>query len=485
MSEAPTRLIVGPFNRVEGDLEVKLTIEEGRVVRAEVVSTLFRGFERMLGGRHPDDALVIVPRICGICSVSQSVAAARALADLSGTTMPIDGERALNLIHAAENAADHLTHFNLFFMPDVTRPDYARHVWFEEACRRFEAGRGTSIRAAVEARAQLLHIMGILAGHWPHSLAIQPGGVTKAPDATERVRLMAVVAGFRRYLEKHLVGGDLEAFLAIGTASALGEWCEARPESDVALFHRAAKAADFAGLGFAEDPLLSTGAYDLAGVPAFGAGLAIRGQLLPFQPEAITEDPSHAWMQKTAPKHPYEGETRPDPGFAAPGYTFCKAPRLDGRPVEVGALARQVVDGQALIRALHEASGANVFTRVMARLVELSRLALVMGDFLRGMAVSAPFHVAHTLPPDGHGVGFCEAARGTLGHWISVEDGRIANYQIIAPTTWNFSPRDATGLAGPLERALVGTPVAPGERAPVAVQHIVRSYDPCMVCTVH
>jgi hydrogenase large subunit len=89
------------------------------------------------------------------------------------------------------------------------------------------------------------------------------------------------------------------------------------------------------------------------------------------------------------------------------------------------------------------------------------------------------------VPKTGRGMGLVEAARGSLGHWVVIEDGRIANYQIVAPTTWNFSPRDAEGQPGPLEAALVGAPVAEGEDVPMTVQHIVRSFDPCMVCTVH
>ena len=77
-----------------------------------------------------------------------------------------------------------------------------------------------------------------------------------------------------------------------------------------------------------------------------------------------------------------------------------------------------------------------------------------------------------------------EAARGTLGHWLVVRGGEIHGYQIVSPTTWNFSPRDAEGRPGPLEQALVDLP-ADGEEAAVLVQHVVRSFDPCMVCTVH
>jgi hydrogenase large subunit len=73
-----------------------------------------------------------------------------------------------------------------------------------------------------------------------------------------------------------------------------------------------------------------------------------------------------------------------------------------------------------------------------------------------------------------------------LGHWLEVRQGKIHNYQIIAPTTWNFSPRDVSGEPGALEQALVGVKIEDNnEGAPVAVQHVVRSFDPCMVCTVH
>ena len=91
----------------------------------------------------------------------------------------------------------------------------------------------------------------------------------------------------------------------------------------------------------------------------------------------------------------------------------------------------------------------------------------------------------HELPDEASGIGLTEAARGSLGHWLRIEKGRIANYQIVAPTTWNFSPRDASGAPGPLEQALEGAPVREGETEPVSVQHIVRSFDPCLVCTVH
>lgn len=182
------------------------------------------------------------------------------------------------------------------------------------------------------------------------------------------------------------------------------------------------------------------------------------------------------------------GLTQPEPD--KPGaYSWNKAPRLGGQVIETGAIARQLVDGQPLIRAAVLAHGGTVYTRVLARLLEMARIVPLMEQWLLALQPHAPFHATQALPEQAQGIGLTEAARGALGHWLRIENGRIAHYQIVAPTSWNFSPRDAAGTPGALEAALVGAALddaiegAGGQS--VAVQHIVRSFDPCMVCTVH
>lgn len=471
-----TKLVVGPFNRVEGDLEVTLTIADGQVRSARVNAPLYRGFERMLEGRDPRDALTITPRICGICSISQSAAAARALGAAMGLSPTPQGARVAALIHAVENVADHLTHFNLFFMPDFTRPIYAHRPWHARAVARFTAVEGSALREAVAARAELLHIVGMLAGKWPHTLAIQPGGVTRAPGPREKARLAVSLRAFRRYLESTVFGGRLEDFTALATTGALMGW----DRGDAGLFLEIAVDLDLAALGRGSGRYLSFGAYPVEGDHIFASGFW-DGGLKPLDTSAIREDLSHAWM--TGPdSHPSQGRTEPDEAMADPAYTWCKAPRLNGQTVETGALARQVVDGHPLARAM---AGGGVLARVAGRLLELARTQAAMEALVDGIDPQAIFMQSGPSLRDGTGEGLVEAARGALGHWIRVRDGRIAGYQIIAPTTWNFSPRDAQGIPGPLEAALEGAPVAEGETTPVSVQHIVRSFDPCMVCTVH
>jgi len=482
-----SRRVIGPFNRVEGDLEVRIESHDGRVSRAEVVSPLYRGFEQMLHGKDPRDALVYAPRICGICSISQSLAAARALAALQGLSPPPNGQYAQDLLLAAENMVDHLTHFYLFFMPDFARDCYRDAPWHEGTLSRFRAVKGEAARAFLPARAGFLHIMGLLAGKWPHSLAIQPGGLTKTIGVAEKMRLITILAQFRRFLEETVFGDALEAVDALTSQEALEAWgARQGAGGDFSRFLEISNSIKLDELGrWQPNRFLSYGAYGADGESLFAGGLFADGELHDFAQGAISEDGAHSWLAATdGPKHPFNGTTIPD-ADAAGGYSWCKAPRLDGEVVEMGALARQLVGGHPLIRDLAARGGGNVFSRVAARLVETARLLPAMEQWADKLEPGAPFYREAPMPADGEGFGLVEAARGGLGHWLRVQNNCILNYQIIAPTTWNFSPRDREGTPGALEQALVGAPVRDGEADPVAVQHIVRSFDPCMVCTVH
>lgn len=484
-----SRLLVGPFNRVEGDLEVALDVQEGRVASAQVNATMYRGFEQMLQGKVAHDALVYVPRICGICSVSQSVAAAKALADLGGVVPPPNGQHAINLMLATENLADHLTHFYLFFMPDFVRPVYAAQPWHAEAVRRFAPHSGEQVRAATAARQRWFTLLGTLGGKWPHTQSVEPGGTSRAMDAAERVRLLAKVREFRRFLEQQLFAAPLEAMAALATEADLWHWHAQNPwAGDLRFFLTVVQDLNLHGLGPGPGRYLSFGAYAQPGggwaLPG-GVWRAQTGALEPLDVGDITEDATHAWLSDAGgPLHPTVGLTRPDPD--KPGaYTWNKAPRLGGEVVETGAIARQLAGGLPLVRSAVAHHGGTVFTRVLARLLELARVVPQMEAWLAAIRPTEAFCVPTVLPEEGQGTGLSEAARGSLGHWVSLHRGRIANYQIVAPTSWNFSPRDAAGVPGALEAALVGAAVREGEKTPVSVQHIVRSFDPCMVCTVH
>lgn len=484
MSNASTKRLLGPFNRVEGDLEVQIEVEQDLISKAWVNAPLFRGYEQILHGKDPRDALVYTPRICGICSVSQSVSAAQAIASAQGIQPSPNGQLATNLILAAENMADHLTHFYLFFMPDFARDCYQDKPWFEAVKARFKAQVGNAAKDVLPARAAFLHLTGILAGKWPHSLAIQPGGTTRPIEPQERIRLTNTISAFRHFLQDTLFGAELEQITALSTEAELLDFIDTHSQFDFAAFVQIAQDLKLSSVGRASDNFMSFGAYADSDTHLFNGGIW-RDQLQTFNPEDIREDISHSWLNsKATAKHPYQGSTIPDSDEST-GYSWCKAPRLNEQVMEVGAISRQMVSGHPLIRDLVSKTGGNVQNRVISRLLELALVVPAMEQWVKKLQPKDAFCIQSALPDEAQGAGLVEAARGSLGHWLRIKNGRILNYQIIAPTTWNFSPRDSSDQPGALELALQGTEVTDEQTGTATVQHIIRSFDPCMVCTVH
>ncbi|MEO1172810.1 MAG: nickel-dependent hydrogenase large subunit, partial [Myxococcota bacterium] len=127
--------------------------------------------------------------------------------------------------------------------------------------------------------------------------------------------------------------------------------------------------------------------------------------------------------------------------------------------------------------------GPNLHLRQLARVHEQVALYRQAERCLREFKLQDEWYIK-PKERDGRGFGATEAARGALSHWIEVENGAIKNYQMIAPTTWNVGPRDEEGARGPIEEALIGTPIS-NPNDPVEVGHVARSFDSCLVCTVH
>jgi hydrogenase large subunit len=189
------------------------------------------------------------------------------------------------------------------------------------------------------------------------------------------------------------------------------------------------------------------------------------------------------------------------------GYSFVKAPRWKGNAVEVGPLARMLVgfasgrddfkevvtealgrlklQPAALFSTLGRTAARGLETKLAAKwlLEEYDRLIanLKAGDYA---TADTKFWDPKTWPADCKGFGVEEAPRGALGHWIHIKDQKIANYQIVVPSTWNASPKDAQGQRGAYEAALLGTPMADPKR-PVEILRTIHSFDPCLACATH
>jgi hydrogenase large subunit len=122
--------------------------------------------------------------------------------------------------------------------------------------------------------------------------------------------------------------------------------------------------------------------------------------------------------------------------------------------------------------------------RHAARALEAKLVADSMAEWILELQPGEPVCASYQIPEAAQGMGITDAPRGALGHWIQIENGKIANYQLVVPTTWNASPKDENGQPGPLEQALIGTPIK-DEQNPFELVRIVRSFDPCLACSIH
>ncbi len=480
------KITVNPMSRVEGDLKIKIEIADGVVKDAMASGVMFRGFEKILKNHFPEDGLVYTPRICGICSISHSIAAASALGAVSAEFTPsASGQYAKNISHATENAMSHITQFYLYFAPDLLNRKYKDLADYRVLVRRFAPLQGESVVRIMEERKRFLEILGLIVGKWPHTLAIQPGGVTRSLGSSEIFRIKGILASFTSLVEKVLLGMPLREYLEMETRADLESAFSGDGAADLGLFCRVAGEAGLMRMGSGPGRFLSAGAFPRSdGSLYIPSGYWDGERLAELEVEGITESIRYSFF--TAP----EGSSSPfddasEPRWDKPGaYSWAKSPRYKGLVVEVGALARQVISGDPLIRELHSEYGSTVFTRVFARLHEAVKLLHEMGSWIELLDPEENYYKKNVVRENGAGFGITEAARGFLGHWLSVENGRIRNYQVITPTAWNCSPRDDKGRPGALEQSLMETAVE-DEDNPVEVDHVIRSYDPCLVCTVH
>ncbi|NUM78179.1 nickel-dependent hydrogenase large subunit, partial [candidate division KSB1 bacterium] len=126
----------------------------------------------------------------------------------------------------------------------------------------------------------------------------------------------------------------------------------------------------------------------------------------------------------------------------------------------------------------------SVMGRHLSRALECKLVADELSNMIMQVKLDEPVCNAHAIPDEARGMGLWCAARGALGHWIEIKNGKIARYQAVVPTTWNASPKDDKGQPGPIEQAMLGTTVEDTEN-PFALARIVRSFDPCIACAVH
>ena len=252
------------LNRVEGDMEVRLELDGHTVTDAWCVGTMYRGFEQILVGCDPSDALVIAPRICGICSTSQLYAAASALETAYGAQIAPNGTRIRNLCLMAESVMSDARHTFLMFAPDFCNEAYGDHPLYARAMELFEPPfKGRLAAETVEATKRILAIVIAFGGQWPHSTYMMSGGVTCALDDSKLDECEAAIDAYADWYEREILACTCDEWLALETAGDFDAWMEvpAHRESAVGVFTRFGRSIGLHELGGGTPHLLSAGCY--------------------------------------------------------------------------------------------------------------------------------------------------------------------------------------------------------------------------------
>ena len=564
---ATERLVIDPLTRIEGHLRIELEHENGKISDAWSETTMFRGIEEICRGRDPRDVWAFVGRICGVCTGVHSVASVVAVEDAIGSNPPPQARRIRDLVLGSQEIHDHTVHFyHLHALDwvnvvsaaeaDVDKAlEFARSIgstWRGNTYDKFAKVKET-LNQVIES-GQLSIFTG---GYWDHpDYRLPPEAnlmaVSHYLDALEFQRSIIrinTVFGGKNPHPNFLVGGmacsidpDKSETVNQVHLDQVETWVAEMVEFVRDCYYPDAVAImgaykDYFDIGAAAPNFLAVGmaGATYAGNPAesrvdtvhpeIKPGVVLDGdysKVAPFDPEKIEEFVSSAWFTyedgDDKGLHPLVGETTveytgPKPPYEWLGdddkYTWSKAPRYDGRVIQVGPVARVLnayIQGESRTKQLvDEAVGKlgirieqmnSTAGRTYARAVEAVTTAeymadVVMPQFVDGIrngdidVFDASKWEPSSWPDECSGMAFTEVARGMLSHFTSIKDGKVSNYQAVVPTTWLAGGRDPEGNLGPYEESLAGGHPLVDPEQPLEPIRTIHSFDPCMSCAVH
>ncbi len=530
------RIIVDPITRIEGHLRIEVEIEGGKVKDAWSSGQMFRGIEIILQGRDPRDAPLFVQRSCGVCTYTHYLSSVRAVEDAVGVTIPENARIIRNLLHGAQFQHDHIVHFyhlhaldfvdvvsalsadpkkTAILADNVSNASYGGEQYYKQVQQRvktfvdsgqlgpfangywgspaYKLPPEANLMAvahyleALRLQAKAARMHAIFGAKNPHLQALVVGGITSVADLTpDRIAEFLYIWKETQDFVKNVYIPDLVA---------------------IASFYK-----DWGGIGGTSNFLAWGDLPQSAKEPEslfLPRGVIMKRNMDGVKmadPSKVTEHIDRSWYDGDPSRHPYEGQTLPfkqDPQYNTDAkYSWLKAPRYEGEPCEVGPLARVLVayaSGNKAFQDVVNSTLQKLSIPSTALFSTLGRTAargletLVIGDAMEGWIMELVGNLkkgdnktcaSWTMPDSGKGCGLNDVARGSLGHWIQIENKKIKNYQYVVPSTWNLGPRCEKGKKGPVEEALIGTPVDDPKR-PLEILRTVHSFDPCIACAVH
>ena len=427
------------IDRIEGEASLYLEMAQGRVAKAHIAFAHFRGMERMLEGRKAADALVITPRVCGICGHAHLMAAARAIESAYAAagrpvTLSPKAEAIRELTLVLEMIQNHFKWLYLVILPELAKLGIA-DLPQSPLKGAFAASLATKVLA-------------LFAGQWPHSSYMLPGGVTSDPTHLERVRAVGLLDELTSFFEKETAGVSLGNIQALESCKGFNGL-----HSDLGALERGLIEADMHEKGYAHDRFIVLGEHGFC---------------------------TSAKVLQTRKRKADAGLIRTESAVCPDERTFADNVRYNGSFYEVGPLARAMANDVTLVKNMHRRFKDSAYTRIMARVLEIAALL----DHARGLLQALPLSDASYTEPakpeliTAQGTGIVEAPRGPLVHRVTLEAGTVKAYRIITPTQWNLgsAPHDDPA---PAQRAMIGS------RDAAEAAFIFRSFDVCSVCTTH
>lgn len=429
-------------------------LDNGKIKDAFISDTLYRGFEQILLGRSAMDMPYYTQRICGICSSAHAITASLAVEQALEMTVPPNGQTVRSLILASDFIQNHLRHLYLYTLPDYFRgPDVAPFIPHSEFDLRLSSKENALLTEhyfkAIDSSRAAHAAFAVFGGKAPHGHGIIPGGASMTVDTDKVSRYRGYMMEILNFIDDILL-------------------------PDFSLINK--RYPEYVDLGKGNGNYMSVGRFgDLEESKLFPQGVILQGKRENFDEKQITEDVTTAWYKPHSPLYPMEEDTIPDRNQSK-GYTWVKAPRYRGHAMEVGPLARAIIAKEKVI-------GQGTLARAWARVLETKRIAESALEWLERLEPGSETYNGQAGRTSGTGIGLHEAMRGSLGHWISVKNGRIDHYQIVTPSAHNFSSRDENGTLSVGEFSLLGLKIQSEELKEAG--RIIRSFDPCFSCSVH
>jgi len=541
------------------------------ITNAVSTGTMWRGLEVILKGRDPRDAWAFTQRICGVCTGTHALTSVRAVEDALGISIPENANSIRNIMQLTLQVHDHLVHFYHLHALDWVNPvnalkaDPKATSELQQKVSPHHPKSSPGYFRDIQNRLKKFVESGQLGpfknGYWTNPAYLLPPeadlmAVTHYLEALDfqkdLVRVRTIFGGKDPH-PNWLVGGvpcpiNVDGVGSVGGLNMVNLNQISSLIDQTREFVKNVYLPDLLAIAQFYKGWLYGGGISSQNVLAYGDipdrandyspsnllmphGAIINGNLKEVHdvdlrnPEEIQEFVPHSWYKyadESKGLHPWDGVTEPNFELGpntrgtntnieqideAAKYSWIKAPRWRGHPMEVGPLARYIV-GYArgheeiteqinfVLKTLDVPMEALFSTlgRTAARALEADWAADKMRYFMDKLMANIKAGDSNTAnvdnwepstwPKEAKGVGFTEAPRGALGHWIRIKDTRIENYQCVVPTTWNGSPRDDQGNIGAFEAALMNTKV---ERAdePVEILRTLHSFDPCLACSTH